>query len=57
MEANEVQLVKKTFTADFAVETKTSLVDGKKVHWTEGDQISVFDDVNKKNNAFTSENY
>ena len=46
VEGNEPQLVKKTFTADFAVETKTSLVDGKKVYWTEGDQISVFDNVN-----------
>lgn len=56
VEGNETGLVKKTFTADFAVETKTSLVDGKKVHWTEGDQISVFDNVNKKNNAFASAN-
>ena len=56
LEGNEAQLVKKTFTADFAVETKSSLVDGKKVHWTEGDQISVFDNVNNKNNAFASAN-
>ena len=56
VEGNEAKLVKKTFTADFAVETKTSLVDGKKVHWSEGDQISVFDNVNNKNNAFASAN-
>ncbi len=55
-EGNEPQLVKKTFTADFAGETKTSLVDGKKVHWTAGDQISVFDNVNNKNYVFESSN-
>ena len=51
----EVQLVSKTFTAEF-VETKTSLVEGKEVYWTQGDQISVFDNVNNKNNVFTSSN-
>lgn len=56
VEGNEVQLVKKTFTADFAVETKTSLVDGKEVHWTKDDQISVFDNVNNKNYVFKSSN-
>ena len=45
--------VLKTFTADLEIaDTKTSLVDGKKVHWTEGDKISVFDNVtNVPNNA------
>lgn len=49
--SQDVTLVKKTFTADF-VETRTSLVDGKKVHWTDGDKISVFDNVNKTNGVF-----
>lgn len=53
--SQESALVKKTFTADF-VETKSSLVDGKKVHWTEGDKISVFDNMNNTNNVFESSN-
>ena len=36
-------LVRKVFHADFAGGTRTSLVDGRKVFWTEGDRISVFD--------------
>lgn len=53
---NEEKMVEKTFTADLTDVTKTSLVDGKKVYWTEGDKISVFDNVNNKNNAFASAN-
>lgn len=56
VENNEAGLVLKTFTADSGVETKTILVDGKKVHWTEGDQVSVFDDVQGVNGAFAVEN-
>ncbi|MGM9786984.1 MAG: hypothetical protein ACI3ZS_09135 [Candidatus Cryptobacteroides sp.] len=38
-----------TFTADLdGVDTKTSLVDGKKVYWTEGDKIAVISDYDKK---------
>ncbi len=41
---NTDNVVLKTFTADLPdADTKTSLVDGRKVHWTEGDKISVFD--------------
>lgn len=53
---NEEKMVEKTFTADLTDVTKTSLVDGKMVYWTEGDKISVFDNVNNKNNAFASAN-
>lgn len=52
----ESDLVQKTFTADLGTDTKTALVDGKNVHWTSGDQISVFDNVNNKNNVFVSSN-
>lgn len=47
-------LVKKTFTAN-TVDTRTSL-DNRNVLWTEGDCISVFDNVNNKNNSFASSN-
>lgn len=47
-------LVRKVFHADFAGGTRTSLVDGRKVFWTEGDRISVFDDVNGTNGQFAA---
>lgn len=61
-------MVLKTFTAVLDdTDTKTSLVEGRKVHWTEGDKISVFDCVNLvpgtqkdqakyRNNEFLSSN-
>lgn len=43
---NSGNMVLKTFTAELAdADTKTSLVDGRKVYWTEGDKISVFDNI------------
>lgn len=52
---NEPVLVSKTFSADLNL-TKTSLVEGRKVYWTEGDKISVFDNVSNANNPFESSN-
>lgn len=43
-----------TFTADLETPTKTSLVEGKKVYWTEGDCISVFGDVALTNTSFSA---
>lgn len=51
--SNEPKLVEKTFVADAGM-TKTSLADGKKVVWTAGDKISVFDNASNKNNPFES---
>ena len=51
--SNEPKLVEKTFVADAAM-TKTSLVGGSKVVWTEGDKISVFDNKSNANNPFES---
>lgn len=47
-------LVEMTFSSDFAEQTKTSLAEGKKVYWTSGDRISVFDDVDFLNRPFMS---
>ncbi|MGM9786989.1 MAG: DUF4979 domain-containing protein [Candidatus Cryptobacteroides sp.] len=52
--SNDPVLVEKTFTADMTV-TKTSLSDHM-VLWTEGDRISVFDNVANANNPFESSN-
>ena len=53
---NTDNVVLKTFTADLAdADTKTSLVDGRKVHWTEGDKISVFDNVTAVPNNATND--
>lgn len=46
--------VQKTFTADLSGQSKTMLVDGRKVHWTDGDMISIFDDENLANNPFSA---
>lgn len=51
--SNEPKLVEKTFVADASM-TKTSLAEGKKVVWTAGDKISVFDNVSNANNPFES---
>ena len=48
-------MVQKTFSADL-VATRTSLENGKYVYWTEGDKISVFDNVSMKNNVFAASN-
>lgn len=46
------ELVQMTFSSDVSGQTKTSLADGKKVHWTKGDIISVFDDLTSDNRPF-----
>lgn len=48
-------LEKMTFTSDLQPDTRTSLVDGKKVHWTEGDAISIFDNSSWSNSRFAAE--
>ena len=48
-------MVQKTFSADLAA-TKTSLEDGKYVYWTEGDKISIFDNLSVTNNVFAASN-
>lgn len=53
--SSEPKLVEKTFVADAGM-TKTSLAEGKKVVWTAGDKISVFDNVFNANNPFESSN-
>ncbi len=46
-----------TFSAGLdGLSTRTSLAEGRKVYWTEGDRIAVLDNVNLKNNCFTAEN-
>ena len=52
----EPVMVQKTFIAESSENTKTSLSNGKQVFWTDGDQISVFDNVGKANNPFESSN-
>lgn len=47
-------LVAMTFIADLVGETKTSLVDGRKVHWTAGDRISVFAESDGSNRMFSA---
>lgn len=44
----------KTFVSTLAPDTKTTLVDGKKVYWTEGDAISIFDNSSWSNNRFAA---
>ncbi len=51
---NDTGLTKITFTADLETPTKTSLVEGKKVYWTEGDRISVFGNVALANTSFSA---
>lgn len=48
--------VKVIFSADAEGATKTSLIDGKLVHWSEGDAISVFDNVSYSNKSFEATN-
>ncbi|MGM9734806.1 MAG: DUF4979 domain-containing protein [Candidatus Cryptobacteroides sp.] len=50
--SSEPVFVAKTFSAEMTA-TKTSL-DGAQVFWTEGDKISVFDNVANANNPFES---
>lgn len=38
------------------IATKTQLVDGKKVHWTDGDKVAVFDNVSLSNVPFDATN-
>lgn len=47
-------LTEMTFFSDLASHTRTTLSEGKKVYWTDGDRISVFDDVDYHNRSFTS---
>lgn len=47
-------LVPKTFVAESVSKTRTSLVDGRQVHWTEGDRISVFAEGDGTNREFVA---
>ena len=54
---NKSSLEKVVFSAGLDdMATKTQLVDGKKVHWTDGDKVAVFDDKNLKNVPFNATN-
>ncbi|MGM9786987.1 MAG: alginate lyase family protein, partial [Candidatus Cryptobacteroides sp.] len=51
---SQEHLEQKTFVSILAPDTKTTLVDGKKVYWTEGDAISIFDNSSWSNNRFVA---
>ena len=47
---NKSSLEKVVFSAGLDdIATKTQLVDGKKVHWTDGDKVAVFDNKSLQN--------
>lgn len=54
---NKSSLEKVVFSAGLDdIATKTQLVDGKKVHWTDGDKVAVFDNKSLKNVPFNATN-
>ena len=54
---NKPSLEKVVFSAGLdGIASKTQLVDGKKVHWTDGDKVAVFDNVNFTNVPFNATN-
>lgn len=54
IDPNDGCLELKTFVSSLEQDTKTALVDGKKVHWTADDAISVFDNEAFANKQFTA---
>lgn len=54
---NKSSLEKVVFSAGLDdIATKTQLIDGKKVHWTDGDKVAVFDNKSLKNVPFNATN-